>query len=57
MDENNWNKYVIECATHRQASVIAADMDLWLHAWTWLENTRMGEGEHRLYINEQYLGE
>jgi hypothetical protein len=55
MDENNWYKYVIECDTMRNASIIAADKELWLHAWTWLENTSLKDGAHRFYVNEQYL--
>lgn len=56
-DGNNWYKYVIECATHKQAAEIAADKNLWLHAWTWLENTKMDKNQHRYYVNTDYLTE
>ena len=57
MDENNWNKYVIECDTMREASKIAAEKDLWLHAWTWLENKNLNEGKYRFYVNTYYIPE
>jgi hypothetical protein len=55
MDENNWNKYVIECDTFRNASEIAANKDLWLHAWTWLENAKLTEKNYRFYVNTYYI--
>jgi hypothetical protein len=57
MDENNWHKYVIECDTLKKAAEIAAEKDLWLHAWTWLENKNLTEGNYRFYINTYYIPE
>jgi len=57
MEENNWYQYVIECDTHRNAAMVAADMNLWLHAWTWLENSNLTGGDYRLYVNIEYVNE
>lgn len=47
---NNWNKYIIQAPTHRDAAKEAARRDWWLHCWEWVEGSEL-----RVYVNELYL--
>lgn len=47
---NNWNKYIIQAPTYKEAANIAADRNWWLHCWQYLEGT-----EVRVFVNELYL--
>jgi hypothetical protein len=35
--ENEWNRYTISARTHSEAAETAAQLDWWLHCWTWKE--------------------
>lgn len=47
---NNWNKYIIQAPTYKQAASEAANRDWWLHCWKWVEGDDV-----RVYVNELYL--
>lgn len=47
---NNWNKYIIQAPTHKEAALEAARRDWWLHCWEWIKGS-----EIRVFVNELYL--
>ena len=47
---NNWNKYIIQAPTRKEAAQEAARRDWWLHCWEWMKGK-----EVRVFVNELYL--
>jgi hypothetical protein len=36
--ENEWDRFLIYARTMREAARAAADRNLWLHSWLWVES-------------------
>ena len=35
-EENNWDKYFIHAISHKEAALLAAKKEWWLHCWNYV---------------------